>query len=280
MMMLQTLILLGLLTASDGFGSILSVSRTSSRLLQTLQYSKTPEFTVVDDEDDRPYAPPDFTIEDDYGDAASAPAVKKAYIPPDFTVEDDVPSAAPVKKSYAPPDFKVENDTSDSSYSESAAPTRVRRPKRKAVPSMKGTNWMQKNSEFANELPPKKVEEAPSRFDRRDSPQAGRGPHSRDGGRGGRGAPSRDGRGPPPGDFRENFRATRVFVQGIPPGTSWQDLKDHFKKAGDVVFASVSVDMDTGESRGHGIVQFEDPDMAQHAIKIMRDHPLNGSDLF
>mmetsp|Transcript_21198 Transcript_21198/g.52147 ORF Transcript_21198/g.52147 Transcript_21198/m.52147 type:complete len:284 (-) Transcript_21198:1768-2619(-) len=38
--------------------------------------------------------------------------------------------------------------------------------------------------------------------------------------------------------------------------------------------------MDTGESRGHGIVQFEEPEMAENAIKIMRDYPLNGSDLF
>jgi hypothetical protein len=80
--------------------------------------------------------------------------------------------------------------------------------------------------------------------------------------------------------FRENFRGTRVFVQGIPPGTSWQDLKDHFKVAGTVVFSSVSVDPQTGESKGHGIVQFETTAMAQNAINIMRDYPLQGSTLF
>lgn len=80
--------------------------------------------------------------------------------------------------------------------------------------------------------------------------------------------------------FRQDFRGTRVFVQGIPPGTSWQDLKDHFKNAGSVVFASVSVDPQTGESKGHGIVQFETTAMAQNAIEIMRDFPLNGSELY
>ena len=80
--------------------------------------------------------------------------------------------------------------------------------------------------------------------------------------------------------FRQDFRGTRVFVQGIPEDASWQDLKDHFRIAGEVVFASVSRDAITGESKGHGVVQFETTDMAQTAIAIMRDHPLNGQVLF
>ena len=46
-----------------------------------------------------------------------------------------------------------------------------------------------------------------------------------------------------------------------------------------VVFASVSVDAH-GDSKGCGIVQFETVNDAKHAIKIMRDHPLEGSDLY
>ena len=79
--------------------------------------------------------------------------------------------------------------------------------------------------------------------------------------------------------FQEDFRGTRLFVQGIPPTASWQDLKDHFKVAGSVVFASISVD-NRGESKGHGIIQMETTDMAQTAIDIMRDHPLDGYTLF
>jgi hypothetical protein len=77
--------------------------------------------------------------------------------------------------------------------------------------------------------------------------------------------------------FRQDFRKTRVFVQGIPDGTSWQDLKDHFRQAGQVVFASVSVDAQTGASKGHGIVQFETTEMAQQAIEMMRNYPLFGT---
>lgn len=71
-----------------------------------------------------------------------------------------------------------------------------------------------------------------------------------------------------------------LFSTGLPPDASWQDLKDHFKQAGTVVFASVSIDPRTGESKGHGIVQFETTEMAHTAIAIMRDYPLNGYKLY
>jgi len=80
--------------------------------------------------------------------------------------------------------------------------------------------------------------------------------------------------------FRDNFRGTRVFVQNIPDRISWQDLKDHFKVAGEVVFASVSIDPRTGASKGCGVVQYESTEMANRAIKVMRDHPLEGNDLY
>jgi len=80
--------------------------------------------------------------------------------------------------------------------------------------------------------------------------------------------------------FRDNFRGTRVFVQGLPDWVNWQEVKDHFKKAGDVVFASVSIDTQTGQSKNCGVVQYETTDMARNAIKTMRDHPLDGNILY
>jgi len=76
-------------------------------------------------------------------------------------------------------------------------------------------------------------------------------------------------------NFRQNFRGTRVFVQGLPDWVNWQELKDHFKVAGDVVFASVSIDTATGRSKGCGVVQFETTDMAKNAIEIMRNYPMS-----
>jgi len=80
--------------------------------------------------------------------------------------------------------------------------------------------------------------------------------------------------------FKEDFQGTRVFVQGLPEEATWKDLKDHFKIAGDVVFASVSIDSRTGKSKQCGIVQFETPAMAQEAIREMRNNPMNGAKLF
>jgi len=80
--------------------------------------------------------------------------------------------------------------------------------------------------------------------------------------------------------FTENFRGTRVFVQNLPDWVQWQELKDHFKKAGEVVFASVSIDGQTRRSKCCGVVQFETTEMAKNAIKIMRDHPLDGKALY
>jgi len=73
---------------------------------------------------------------------------------------------------------------------------------------------------------------------------------------------------------QDTFLSTRVWVQDIPLDANWQDLKDHFRVAGEVVFASVSTDKQTQESKGCGIVQFETPEEASNAIKIMRNHPI------
>jgi RNA recognition motif-containing protein len=73
---------------------------------------------------------------------------------------------------------------------------------------------------------------------------------------------------------KDDFQSTRVWVQDIPLDANWQDLKDHFRVAGEVVYASVSTDKHTQESKGVGIVQYETPEEAQKAIKVMRDHPL------
>ena len=32
-----------------------------------------------------------------------------------------------------------------------------------------------------------------------------------------------------PKRFREDFQGTRVFVEGLPKSSSWQDVKDHFR---------------------------------------------------
>ncbi|KAM4707211.1 serine/arginine-rich splicing factor 9-like [Discoglossus pictus] len=75
---------------------------------------------------------------------------------------------------------------------------------------------------------------------------------------GGYGAPR--GRNGPP-SRRSNFR---VLVSGLPPSGSWQDLKDHMRKAGDVCYADVHKD-------GMGIVEFIRKEDMEYALRKLDD---------
>ncbi|KAM4694345.1 serine/arginine-rich splicing factor 9-like [Discoglossus pictus] len=75
---------------------------------------------------------------------------------------------------------------------------------------------------------------------------------------GGYGAPR--GRNGPP-SRRSDFR---VLVSGLPPSGSWQDLKDHMRKAGDVCYADVHKD-------GMGIVEFIRKEDMEYALRKLDD---------
>lgn len=95
----------------------------------------------------------------------------------------------------------------------------------------------------------------------------GRGPSSSDrrgsyGGSGGGGSGSGGGR------FGVSRHSEyRVVVRGLPSSASWQDLKDHMRKAGDVCFAEVSRD-----SEGtFGIVDYTNYDDMKYAVRKLDD---------
>ena len=58
--------------------------------------------------------------------------------------------------------------------------------------------------------------------------------------------------------------------------TSWQDLKDHFRQAGTVVFSNAMKEMGTGRSKGFGIVEFSTAVEAAWAIEVMHASILQG----
>mmetsp|Transcript_10820 Transcript_10820/g.27408 ORF Transcript_10820/g.27408 Transcript_10820/m.27408 type:complete len:518 (+) Transcript_10820:457-2010(+) len=207
---------------------------------------------------------PEFTV-DDNDDYSAGKSTRHPYTPPSFTIDDDDDDDG---DDYQRNSSNINersprtNVKKDSTIKTIRRPRRIQRPK-PSDESMVGTSWMDKNAKFSGDDPNVSGEVADSPLS---APRQSSNKFKRE-----------------IGDtktFREDFRQTRVFVQGIPPGVSWQDLKDHFREAGNVVFASVSVDASTGQSKGHGIVQFETTAMAQNAIEIMRDFPLNGSSLF
>ncbi|XP_039058982.1 serine/arginine-rich splicing factor SR34A-like isoform X5 [Hibiscus syriacus] len=59
----------------------------------------------------------------------------------------------------------------------------------------------------------------------------------------------------------------RVIVRGLPSSASWQDLKDHMRKAGDVCFAEISRDSDGT----FGIVDYTNYDDMKYAIRKLDD---------
>lgn len=59
----------------------------------------------------------------------------------------------------------------------------------------------------------------------------------------------------------------RVIVKGLPASASWQDLKDHMRRAGDVCFAQVFKDGTTMM----GIVDYTNEDDMKYAIRKLDD---------
>lgn len=93
--------------------------------------------------------------------------------------------------------------------------------------------------------------------------------------RGGRGrSPPRGGdrgrRGNPPGQ-RTNYR---IIVENLSSRTSWQDLKDYFRKAGEITYTSAHK-----IRSGEGLVEFADRRGMQYALDKMDDTELSGKRL-
>ncbi len=68
----------------------------------------------------------------------------------------------------------------------------------------------------------------------------------------------------------------KLFVGGLSWNLSWQDLKDAFGEFGEVVFARVITDRETGKSRGFGFVEFASEEEAKAAKEAMDGAELDG----
>ena len=56
----------------------------------------------------------------------------------------------------------------------------------------------------------------------------------------------------------------RIIITGLPPSASWQDLKDYFRSAGDIIYADV-------DKRGGGIVEYSSRADQERAIEKLDD---------
>ncbi|KAL3923689.1 MAG: hypothetical protein SGILL_001510 [Bacillariaceae sp.] len=67
-----------------------------------------------------------------------------------------------------------------------------------------------------------------------------------------------------------------VYVWNLSYDTSWQDLKDHMRRAGNVDQATILADSNDGSSIGCGTVVYQKPQDAQRAIRELQESELNG----
>ena len=82
------------------------------------------------------------------------------------------------------------------------------------------------------------------------------------------------GKGTPP-----PLGGTKVYVGNMSWETSWQDLKDHFRNAGEVLHADVMIGAD-GRSKGCGLVTFANAHDAARAIQTLHDSVLHSRAIF
>lgn len=74
-------------------------------------------------------------------------------------------------------------------------------------------------------------------------------------------------------------QSRRCYVGNLSWDVAWQDLKDHMREAGDVVFAEVMTEND-GRSKGCGIVEYATAEEAREAIQSLTDTELKGRMIF
>merc|ERR1711920_980985 len=72
----------------------------------------------------------------------------------------------------------------------------------------------------------------------------------------------------------------RVYVGNLAYETTWQDLKDFFRQAGNVIYSNVMKSQQDGRSQGCGIVEFETVKEANKAIRHLHDSELDGRLIF
>lgn len=70
---------------------------------------------------------------------------------------------------------------------------------------------------------------------------------------------------------------TKLIITGIPPGSGWQELKDHFSQAGPVAYAGIVNKAGTGPVTGE--VRYDNPEHAKMAMSMLNGSTLRGAQI-
>eukprot|EP00965_Chrysotila_dentata_P242329 6204811-Pleurochrysis_carterae.AAC.2 len=71
----------------------------------------------------------------------------------------------------------------------------------------------------------------------------------------------------------------QVFVGNLPFETTWQELKEHMKQAGDVAHADINQTAD-GRSKGSGLVRYVKEEDAEWAVENLTETDCGGRNIF
>lgn len=71
----------------------------------------------------------------------------------------------------------------------------------------------------------------------------------------------------------------KLFVANFPFTTTVEDLNEIFGRHGEVVYAKIATDRETGRSRGFGFVEMGTADQAQTAIRELDGYQMAGRPL-
>ncbi|KAF8393612.1 hypothetical protein HHK36_021856 [Tetracentron sinense] len=71
-------------------------------------------------------------------------------------------------------------------------------------------------------------------------------------------------------------KTKKIFVGGIPPSFTEDELKEYFSSYGNIVEHQIMLDHSTGRSRGFGFVTFESEDTVEEIISVGKTHELGG----
>ena len=73
--------------------------------------------------------------------------------------------------------------------------------------------------------------------------------------------------------------SNRLYVHNLSWRVSWQDLKDHFRQAGEVIHTKILTEGPGGRSKGCGIVEMDTVDAAANAVEMLNDTDLQGRNI-
>ena len=74
----------------------------------------------------------------------------------------------------------------------------------------------------------------------------------------------------------ETKSQTKLFIANLPWSLRGRDLKEIFSEYGEVAYAKVILDRETGKSKGFGFIEFTNPEDAKKAVEEMNEAEIDG----